>query len=87
MCKKLTKETSKLEQILFISKDIISSLELKNKNLFEEIEILKEKQDDMIQNSSSSHKVLYETIKCDQCDILKSKVDDLETYFINSLKE
>ena len=33
ICKKLTKETSKLEQIVSTSKDIISSLELKNKNL------------------------------------------------------
>lgn len=33
ICKKLTKETSKFEQIVSTSKDIISSLELKNKNL------------------------------------------------------
>ena len=35
--KKLIKEMSKLEQIIFTSKDTISSLELKNKNMLEEI--------------------------------------------------
>lgn len=47
MCKTLSKETSKLEKIVFNSKDTIFSLELKNKSLVDEIEILEERQDDM----------------------------------------
>lgn len=35
--KKLIKEMSKLEQIISTSKDTISSLELKNKNILKEI--------------------------------------------------
>lgn len=76
--KKLTKEISKLEQIVFTSKDTISFLKLKNKNLLKEIENLKERQYDLIQNFSSSHEVLDESIKCDLCDILKNKIDDLQ---------
>lgn len=48
LCKKLKKETSKLEQIISTTKDIISSLELKNKNFLEEIEILRERKYDLI---------------------------------------
>lgn len=43
ICKKLIKETSKLEQIIPTFKDNISSLEFKNKNQFEEIESLIER--------------------------------------------
>lgn len=39
-CMKLTKETSRLEKIISTSKDIISSLVLKYKNMFKEIENL-----------------------------------------------
>lgn len=46
--KKITKETSKLEQIVYISKDIISSLEFKNKNLLKEIENIRERQNDLV---------------------------------------
>lgn len=46
ICKKLTKETNKLEQIVFSSKDIISSLELRNKTVEKEIGILSLKQND-----------------------------------------
>lgn len=53
--------------------DTISSLELKNKNLLEEIQSLRDRQYDLIQNYSSSHNVLNKSIKCDQCDILKNK--------------
>lgn len=44
ICKKPTKETSKFEQTISNSKDIIYSLELKNKNLLEEIESLRERE-------------------------------------------
>lgn len=36
------------------------------------------KQDDLIKKSSSSHKVSYESIKCDQYNILKNKINDLQ---------
>lgn len=52
---------------------------MKNKNLLEEIERLKERKDYLIQNSSSSDEVLDEFIKCHQCDILKNKIDDLKS--------
>lgn len=61
ICKKPTKEMSKLEQIISTSKDIISSIELKNKNMLEEIESLRDRKYDLIQNSSSYHKALYES--------------------------
>lgn len=38
ICNKLNKETNKFEQLVFISKDIISSIEFENKNLLREIE-------------------------------------------------
>lgn len=76
--KKLTKEGSELEPIISTSKEITSSLELKNKNLFREIKSLRERKYDLIQNYSSSHKALNKSVKCDQCDILKNKMDDLQ---------
>lgn len=44
----------------------------------QEIKSLKERQDNLIQNFSSSDKFLDESIKCDQCDILKNKFDYLQ---------
>lgn len=44
----------------------------------EEIKSLRERQYDLIQNTSMSHKALYESIKCDQCDILKNKIGDFQ---------
>lgn len=78
ICKKITKETCKLEQTISTSKDSISSFELKNKNLLEEIKSLKERQYDLIQNFFSYYKVLGESIECDQCNILKNKIDDIK---------
>lgn len=74
ICKKLTKETSKLKQIVSTSNDTISSLELKNKNLEKEIKILRERQNDSVQDSLTSNKE-DEPNKCNKCDIL--------LYFIN----
>lgn len=70
---------SKLEQIISTAKDIISSLELKYRNLLEEIKSLRERERPygLVQNSSSSHKDLDEFVKCDQCKILKNKIDGL----------
>lgn len=47
---KLNKETNKLQQLVSISKDIISSIEFENKNLLREIESLRERQYVLIQN-------------------------------------
>lgn len=71
--KKLTKEINKLEQIIFTSKDNISSLESKNKSLEKKLELLKEKQKDSILNPSTSNED-DEPDKCDNCDISKLKV-------------
>lgn len=38
----------------------------------------KERQNIFIQNSFSSHEVLVESTKYDQCDVLKNKIDDLQ---------
>lgn len=69
---------SKVEQIISNFKDTISSFELKNKNLLEEIESLRERKYDLIQKSSVSNKNLDESIECEKCDILKNKIDDLQ---------
>lgn len=59
-------------------KRLFFSLELEEKNLLEEIKSLYEIQIIFIQISSSSHEVLDELIMCNQCDVLKNKIDDLE---------
>lgn len=46
--------------------------------MLEKIESLRERQYNLIQNSSSSYKALDESIKYDQCDILKNKIDDFQ---------
>lgn len=46
--------------------------------MLEEIENLRERQDNLIRNFSSFHKVLDESIKCDQCENFKNKIDDLQ---------
>lgn len=74
--KKITKEATKLEQIVSTSKDIISSLELKYENLKREIEILSEIQNDLVQNSSTLNED-DEPDKYDECDNLKNKICDL----------
>lgn len=43
-----------------------------------EIESLRERQYDLIQISSSSYKILDESIKYDQCESLKNKIVDIQ---------
>lgn len=69
---------TKSEQIISTSKDTISSIELKNKNILEEIESLKRRQYNIIESSYSSYNILDESIKWYQCDILKNKIDDIQ---------
>lgn len=76
-CKNINKETGKLNHLVSTYKTIIFFIELENKNLLEVIESIKERHNVLIQNYSSSYKVLAESTKCDQCDVLKSKNDDL----------
>lgn len=81
ICKKLTKKMSKLEQIFSTSKDTISFLESKNKNLLKEIKNLRERQNDIVQNFSPSNEELYELVKCDKCDILTNEIVILKKTF------
>lgn len=46
--------------------------------MLEEIESFRERHYDLIQNSSSYHKALEESIKCDQYENLKNKIDDIQ---------
>lgn len=52
ICKKLIKETSKLEKIVSVSKNTIYSLKYKIKNLVKEIKNIRERENDLVQNSS-----------------------------------
>lgn len=45
--------------------------------MLEKIESLRDRQCDLIVNTSSSHKALDESIKCEECDILKNKIHEL----------
>lgn len=53
----------------------------------EKIENLKEKKNFLAQISSTSQKILYEFIKYDQCDILKSENNDLKNTLEKFTKE
>lgn len=56
----------------------ISSIDIENKKLLEEIESLKERHNIVVQSHFSSHEVLVELTMCDKCDILKNIVDNLQ---------
>lgn len=45
--------------------------------MLEEIKSLIERKDDLIKKIST-HKIFDESIKCDQCDNFKKKIDDLQ---------
>lgn len=72
--KKLTKETTKLEQISFVS-NTISFLELRNETLEKEIKILREKQNNLVQSPSTLRQD-DEADKYGECDQLKNKICD-----------
>lgn len=71
LCKKLMKETTKLDKIISTSKDTIYFLETKNKILEKEIELLREKEENVNQNPSTSNN---EPDMCDSCNNLKNEV-------------
>lgn len=72
------KETTKLGIIISNSKDTIFSLETKIKTLEMEIECLKEREQNLNQNTSTSNE---EPDMCNSCDNLKDEV----SIFINQL--
>lgn len=74
-----------MKQIVSIFKDTISSLEIINKNFEKEIEILRDRQNDSIQNSSTSNKE-DETDKYNECDTLKNEIYDLQKTLVKFTK-
>jgi hypothetical protein len=78
ICEELNKESSKLRKIVSTSKKTISTLESKIEVLNKEIDILKEKQVFVSKVSTYTPcENKKENIECNECNILKDKVEDL----------
>ncbi|CAJ2652972.1 unnamed protein product [Trifolium pratense] len=78
ICEELNKESSKFKKIVSTSKKTISTLESKIEVLNKEIDILKEKQ--VFVSNVSTYTPCEnnkENIECNECNILKDKVEDL----------
>lgn len=84
ICKMITKETSKLEQTVFIFKNTTFSNESKNKNLEKELRNLRERQNNPVQNYSTSNEE-DEPDKYNECDTLKNEICDLNYFFLSIL--
>lgn len=80
ICKELNDESTKLRKIVSSSKKTISTIESKIDILTKEIEILKEKPVFVSEVSSctSCENKKENTFKCDDCNILKIKIEDLQ---------
>ena len=77
ICKELNDESTKLRKIVSTSKKTISTLETKVDILNKEIESLKEKQSFLSEVSTPSTCENKNIIKCDECNVLKDKIEDL----------